>query len=46
MTEKSLDTPLLDGKRLSIKYDQLNLLVYNEIGAPCILVYPKYVSQL
>lgn len=46
MTEKSLNTPLLDGKRLSIIYDQLNLLIYDESGDPRILVYPKYVSQL
>ena len=46
MTEKSLNTPLLDGKKLSIIYDQLNLLVYGEEGDPRILVYPKYVAQL
>ncbi len=46
MTIKTLDTPLLNGKRLSIIYDQLNLLVFERNGDPRILVYPKYVSQL
>jgi len=46
MTIKTLDTPLLNGKRLSIVYDQLNLLVFNGKSDPRILVYPKYVSQL
>lgn len=46
MTIKTLDTPLLNGKRLSIVYDQLNLLVFDKRGEAQILVYPKYVSQL
>ncbi len=46
MTIKTLDTPLLNGKRLSIVYDQLNLLVFGDDGGPRILVYPKFVSSL
>lgn len=46
LTEKELNTPLLDGKWVSIKYDQLNLLVYGKDRAPRILVYPKFVSRL
>lgn len=46
MTIKTLDTPLLNGKRLSIIYDQLNMLVFNANSEPRILVYPKYVAQL
>ncbi len=46
MTIKTLDTPLLNGKRLSIIYDQLNLLVFSSSGDTRILVYPKFVSQL
>ncbi len=45
MVEKSIYTPLLDGKQLSIIYDHLNLLVFDEAGEAQILVYPKYVSQ-
>lgn len=46
LTEKELNTPLLDGKWVSIKYDQLNLLVYGQDRTPRILVYPKFVSRL
>lgn len=45
MIEKSINTPLLDGKKLSIVYDHLNLAAYDEAGAARILVYPKFVSQ-
>ena len=36
---------MLDGKKLSIVYDHLNLAVYDEAGEARILVYPKFVSQ-
>lgn len=45
MIEKSISTPLLDGKKLSIVYDHLNLCVFDEEGEARILVYPKFVSQ-
>ncbi|MEM7268591.1 MAG: hypothetical protein AAF401_04990 [Pseudomonadota bacterium] len=46
LVEKQVSTPLVDGRRVSIVYDQLNLPVTNADDEKRVLVYAKKVGDL